>query len=701
MGILAVFVLGCLMPFADARQETQNQISVEGDITEHPITTPASNPQGITIDPATGYLWFTERTGNHVSRMMQSGVYTSRDITTGGSIPAGITIDTTTDDLWFTEVTGNHIAKMTQLGVCTEYDITTPASNPIAITIDPSTHELWFTESAGNKIGKMTQAGVCTEYPVTTASSLPNGIVINPTTHDLWFTETNANHIGKMTQAGVCTEYDITTGGSTPVGITIDPTTQYLWFTESAGNKIGKMTTSGVCTEYPVTTASSQPTQITFDATTGNLWFTEYNGNKIGKMTRTGVCTEFAITTSGSEPIGIVCDESNGNIWFTEYDANNIGMAEGTSPASITIDRPVGDETWFIGNSENIFWNITDGTKPYSVWVNYSTDGGGIWHSAHAKITQAGKGQGTFAWTIPDEPSDDCVIEMSILDNDMRGVIADSDGFNIDYLPILLSITNPAGGEEWEVGSVHNIHWTAEGGDGDLLINISYATAISGSFTNVTNDEENDGSYTWTIPDDATDTAFVKIDVYDERGYGTNTTSEMFSIIAVEEPPVTQNDITIQVTHPTTSYKGDTITIHADVSIVSSGTDKISTVTIYYRYSGTAYQSITMDVDSGDNEDGSWIGTIPKTTKTGTIEFYVKAIADNGDFASTTLYTITIGEQSASATPSATIFTTDMAIATGVILGAIILSWLAWTVKPAVVIIIVGAVAIIAYVFVM
>jgi len=371
------------------------------------------------------------------------------------------------------------------------------------------------------------------------------------------------------------------------------------------------------------------------------------------------------------------------------------------TPPTIDLTRPAGGETWTVGDSQNIFWNITDGTADYSVWVNYSADDGDSWYAAHAKITQDSAGAGNFTWTIPNAPSVECIMNITVVDSSMGSDTFETDYFTIVYPAFTTSITNPAGGEEWEAGSVHDINWTATGGIGTLLINISYNIGMGEPFTSIVGDHANDGGYAWTIPNTPSTDVAINITASDENGVTVTNYSELFTIVAVTEPPVTANDITLTVTHPTTSIVGDTITITANVLIDSTTANTISSVAIYYRYQGTtAYTSVAMSLTSGTHEEGVWTGTIPTTTKAGILEFHVKAISKQTDFADTPVYKITITAQPVTTAPATTIFTNEDAWILGAVVVSLVFIWIMWAVKPLVVLTIIGTVLFIAIIFV-
>lgn len=169
--------------------------------------------------------------------MTPSGTVTEYPIPTSSSVPQGIT-KRPDGNLWLTEYLGNKIGKITPSGAITEYSIPTGSAGPTAITTGPDSN-LWFTEMDANKIGQITPTGAITEYSIPTTSSNPRVITTGPD-GNLWFTEESGNKIGAMTPSGTFTEYPIPTSGSDPTDITTGPDGN-LWLTEFTGNKIGRV----------------------------------------------------------------------------------------------------------------------------------------------------------------------------------------------------------------------------------------------------------------------------------------------------------------------------------------------------------------------------------------------------------------------------------------------------------------------------
>ncbi|MCK4256808.1 hypothetical protein KAX35_07965, partial [candidate division WOR-3 bacterium] len=77
-----------------------------------------------------------------------------------------------------------------------------------------------------------------------------------------------------------------------------------------------------------------------------------------------------------------------------------------------------------------------------------------------------------------------------------------------------IQLTSPTGGEDWACDSVCNITWIAsdiQTSDNALTINIAYSTDSGKTWIAVTEMEENDSTYQWTIPNTPSDSCRVRI----------------------------------------------------------------------------------------------------------------------------------------------------------------------------------------------
>ncbi len=92
--------------------------------------------------------------------------------------------------------------------------------------------------------------------------------------------------------------------------------------------------------------------------------------------------------------------------------------------------------------------------------------------------------------------------------------------------PTSITITSPNGGENWQVGSIHNITWTASGTSG--TVRIEYSTNNGSSWTNVIASTPDDGSQSWTIPNAPSTNCIVRVS--DSDGSPTDISNSVFTI---------------------------------------------------------------------------------------------------------------------------------------------------------------------------
>ncbi len=85
--------------------------------------------------------------------------------------------------------------------------------------------------------------------------------------------------------------------------------------------------------------------------------------------------------------------------------------------------------------------------------------------------------------------------------------------------PPSVEIQIPNEGESWESNSEEEIKWYAEGGTGNITgVNIEYSPNNGFSWSNIITDLDDTGSYLWTVPEESTNEARIRITVYDDLG---------------------------------------------------------------------------------------------------------------------------------------------------------------------------------------
>jgi hypothetical protein len=185
-------------------------------------------------------------------------------------------------------------------------------------------------------------------------------------------------------------------------------------------------------------------------------------------------------------------------------------------PQAITVTSPALNVQWRIGSKYYITWWYTGAFA--NVKIEYSTDGGSVWNT----IIETAANAGSYEWTIPNTPSNNCVVKVTNYSN--LAVYDVSDAFQIPLQTI--SVTSPRSGDNFISGRKYFIAWLWTGTIAN--VNIQYSTDNGASWLNIANNYANSGSYEWTVPTVNSNACLVKVihasnaSVYDE--------SELFSI---------------------------------------------------------------------------------------------------------------------------------------------------------------------------
>jgi len=266
---------------------------------------------------------------------------------------------------------------------------------------------------------------------------------------------------------------------------------------------------------------SSQNITWNSSGTSGNVHI-EYSTNNgsnwtdvIASTTDDGI-HPWTIPNAPSEECLIRISDTDGG---DPSDVSNATFTIYTTP-DITVSAPDGGENWLVGSDEDITWTSV-GTSG-DVHIEYSINNGSNW----ANVIASTPDDGTHSWTIPDEPSENCLVRISDTDGNPSDV---SDAvFTISSAPFI-SVTAPNGGENWRAGSTQDVTWTSGGTSGD--VHIEYSINDGTDWADVIASTPDDGTHSWTIPDEPSEDCLVRIS--DTDGSPSDTSDAVFTISPV------------------------------------------------------------------------------------------------------------------------------------------------------------------------
>ncbi|MCH8033697.1 MAG: hypothetical protein IH950_08080 [Bacteroidetes bacterium] len=154
----------------------------------------------------------------------------------------------------------------------------------------------------------------------------------------------------------------------------------------------------------------------------------------------------------------------------------------------VTVTSPNGGENWFLGATKPITW-----TDNFTENVKIELEKGGI--PIHTPTTST-QSDGLYNWNIPASlpEGSDYKIKITSLGSDDVFDFSDAN-FTLSFN---ITVTSPNGGESWQAGTTHQIHWT-DNIAGKVKIDLYKGGVVHSSIKETT---ASDGTYNWDIPFD-------------------------------------------------------------------------------------------------------------------------------------------------------------------------------------------------------
>jgi len=262
-------------------------------------------------------------------------------------------------------------------------------------------------------------------------------------------------------------------------------------------------------------------------------------------------------------------------------------IKEAPIPLSIVLTSPNGGEVWKAASVQNLTWNTTGGNGARTVTLQYSMSGpNGPW----TDITRDESDAGWLAWLVPNVASVACFVKVTVKDSYSPAQTASDVGdapFAIKGLPAPLNVTlsSPNGSENWTVGTVHNLIWTATGGVSPLAVKLEYSTTgPNGTYTVIATGEANDGTYAWTVPDTPSTNCFVRVSVNDSDDEPKVATDPSNSAFIIGRPFVDTLAPYVELTAP-----ADRSTVGGVIQINVSASDNVRVVRIEVFIDGASF----------------------------------------------------------------------------------------------------------------
>ena len=200
------------------------------------------------------------------------------------------------------------------------------------------------------------------------------------------------------------------------------------------------------------------------------------------------------LTSSSNEAVIKIGSYNNAD----EYDISEYFTLTADS-TYFEVTSPAGGEIWNEQSIQSITWNSGGDVDNY-VKIYYSIDGGTTWNTI---LSGYESNDGESNWTVSNltSSSNEALIKIRSYDNADEYDI--SEYFTLTADSTYYRVTSPNGGETWEELSTQTITWESSGDveSEHIYVSLYYSLDGGAGWTEIDNSVENEGTYSWTLPE--------------------------------------------------------------------------------------------------------------------------------------------------------------------------------------------------------
>ncbi len=228
------------------------------------------------------------------------------------------------------------------------------------------------------------------------------------------------------------------------------------------------------------------------------------------------------------------------NTGLTNSDISNNNFTIRSGPVLTTaVTLPNGGETLTVGANYNIIWTDSSSNGITAHKLEYSIDGGTSWILIRDWTTGDPH---AFAWTVPNAPSIQSRIRVSVRDNTgITNSDISNNNFTIRTNSVLTAtVALPNGGETLTVGSSYNITWTDSSSYGISAHKLEYSIDGGTNWLLIRDWTTGDPhTFAWTVPNAPSILSRIRVSVRDNTGLtNSDISNNNFTIRSQDRPPV-------------------------------------------------------------------------------------------------------------------------------------------------------------------
>ncbi|MCB0760400.1 MAG: exo-alpha-sialidase [Flavobacteriales bacterium] len=193
----------------------------------------------------------------------------------------------------------------------------------------------------------------------------------------------------------------------------------------------------------------------------------------------------------------------------------------------LIIVSPNGGNVWEAGTTQSITW--ADNNINY-VNMELSLDGGATW----SQFDSYESSDGLYYWVVPNTPSTQCLIRLVESDYQCKTDVSDNVFTITPPTPVIQNVApGNVANQVYYSGMSAGISWTSAFLTSSFVaIDISYDDGAT--FTEIISATENDGAYTWLIPEVYSETSRIRV-----REVGSAVSGMSANPFSIREPFIT------------------------------------------------------------------------------------------------------------------------------------------------------------------
>lgn len=191
--------------------------------------------------------------------------------------------------------------------------------------------------------------------------------------------------------------------------------------------------------------------------------------------------------------------QDSNNALIEDISSNNFSII-----APLLLISPNGGEVWEGGTTQQITW-VYSGTSNYFN-IDYSLDAGNTWQSIGQSVYNT---NGIYSWVVPNTPSTSALVRVT---DYYESCQSDKSDFTFEILPAtpVINVTYPYIGVTMFAGRTVNVSWNSQFVISNQ-VQIEYTTDGGTTWNYISTITENEGSYTWLVPNEVSNQVQVRI----------------------------------------------------------------------------------------------------------------------------------------------------------------------------------------------